>query len=139
MRVVTLLLSVPVSPVQALCWCAAHDGCNGTPLRGHELGQVQQLLILLARPLGLFDAGVQPLVPAVQRSTATHMLALLSQYHTQDTQYSQSWVTSLLWHGLRLSELRYQSCGMNHILSYVMHGPCRWWRKVGVIVGEARL
>jgi len=57
-----------ISPVEALCWCASHNGCNGAPLRGHELGQVQQLLILLSRPLSLLDAGVQPLIPTHQHS-----------------------------------------------------------------------
>jgi hypothetical protein len=57
-------VSLHCPPVQALCWCAAHDGCNGAPLCGHELGQMQQLLILLTCPLCLFDAGVQPLIPA---------------------------------------------------------------------------
>lgn len=50
--------------LEALLRGAAHHGRNGAPLRGHDLGQVQQLLILLTRPLGLFDAGVEPLVPA---------------------------------------------------------------------------
>lgn len=40
------------SPRQhSLRGCAAHDGRNGAPLRGHQLGQMQQLLILLPRPL----------------------------------------------------------------------------------------
>lgn len=55
-----------VSPVQALRWGAPNNGCNGAPLRGHELCQVQQLFILLACPLRLLDAGVQPFIPDAQ-------------------------------------------------------------------------
>lgn len=51
---------------QALCSSSPNDGGNGSPLGWHQLGQVQQLLLLLPRPLCLFDAGVQPLVPVVR-------------------------------------------------------------------------
>jgi len=50
--------------LQALHGGAADDGRDGAPLRRQQLGQVQQLLVLLARPLGLLDCRVQPLVPA---------------------------------------------------------------------------
>ena len=49
---------------QALSWRPTHDGCNGSPLSGHQLGQMQQLLIFLSCPLSLFDGWVEPLVPA---------------------------------------------------------------------------
>lgn len=39
------------------------DRRNGPPLRWHELGKVEQFLLLLARPLRLLDAGVEPLIP----------------------------------------------------------------------------
>mmetsp|Transcript_14021 Transcript_14021/g.37874 ORF Transcript_14021/g.37874 Transcript_14021/m.37874 type:complete len:241 (+) Transcript_14021:1864-2586(+) len=54
----------PLVSIQALCGRATHDGRNGSPLRGHELGQVQQLFILLTRPLCLLDAGIKPLKPS---------------------------------------------------------------------------
>ena len=44
--------------LQALGGGAAHDGGDGAPLAGHELGEVQQLFILLTGPLRLFDARV---------------------------------------------------------------------------------
>jgi len=53
--------------VQALRGRAAHDGSDGAPLCGHELGQVQQLFILFASPLRLFDARIQPLIPVEDR------------------------------------------------------------------------
>jgi hypothetical protein len=37
---------------------------DGPPLRRVQLREVQQLLLLLPRPLRLLDAGVEPLVPA---------------------------------------------------------------------------
>jgi hypothetical protein len=46
-----------------LCRGAPHNGRNGAPLGRHELGQVQQLLILVARPLGFLDRRVQPFKP----------------------------------------------------------------------------
>ena len=49
--------------VEALGWGAAHDWGDGAPLAGHELGQVEQLLVLLAGPLCLFDGRVEPLIP----------------------------------------------------------------------------
>lgn len=50
--------------LQALCRGAADNRGNGAPLRWHELGEMQQLLILLPGPLCLLYARVQPLVPA---------------------------------------------------------------------------
>ena len=50
--------------LEALSGRPAHDGSYGAPLRGHELGKVEQLLILFPGPLRLLDAGVQPLIPA---------------------------------------------------------------------------
>ena len=52
--------------LQALRRRAAHDGCNGAPLRGHELGQVQQLLVLLRGAGGwrCWHAGRGPAWPA---------------------------------------------------------------------------
>lgn len=49
---------------EALSGRAAHDGGDGSPLGGHELGEMEQLLLLLPTPLRLLDARVQPLVPA---------------------------------------------------------------------------
>lgn len=50
--------------LEALPSCATDDGSNAAPLHWHELGQVQQPLLLLTRPLGFLDRGVQPLIPA---------------------------------------------------------------------------
>lgn len=72
--------------VQALGRRPAHDGGDGAPLGGHDLGKMKELLVLLrkaasergrggrrrgeggerdlAGPLGLLDAGVEPLIPA---------------------------------------------------------------------------
>lgn len=49
--------------LQALVGGAPHYGRNGAPLAGHDLGQVEELFVLLPSPLRLLDAGVQPLVP----------------------------------------------------------------------------
>lgn len=49
---------------EALSGRAAHDGGDGSPLGGHELGEMEQLLLLLPTPLRFLDARVQPLVPA---------------------------------------------------------------------------
>lgn len=50
--------------LQTLCWCPAHDGCNSTPLGGHQLGKMQKFLIFLPCPLCFLDGWVEPLVPA---------------------------------------------------------------------------
>ena len=50
--------------LQTLGSSASYDGGDGPPLGGHQLGQVKQLLLLLPRPLGLLDAGVQSFIPA---------------------------------------------------------------------------
>jgi hypothetical protein len=62
-------LSLSHKPVQALRRCATNNGCDCAPLGGHELGKVQQLFIFITGPLGLLDAGVEPLIPA---SAYTH-------------------------------------------------------------------
>lgn len=50
--------------LQALGCRASNDGSNSAPLRGHQLGQMQQFLILLPRPLDLTDTGIQPFNPS---------------------------------------------------------------------------
>lgn len=55
--------------LQTLGGGASDDGGDGPPLSGHQLGQVKQLLFLLSGPFRLFDAGVQPLVPAATSKT----------------------------------------------------------------------
>ena len=60
--------------LQALCGGAPHKRGNGPPLAGHHLCQMQQLLLLLLRPLGLFDAGVQPFIPPGLRSNMRESL-----------------------------------------------------------------
>ncbi|EJK56612.1 hypothetical protein THAOC_23467, partial [Thalassiosira oceanica] len=40
-----------------------HERPDGAPLRRHQLGQVQELLVLLPAPLHLAHGRVQPLVP----------------------------------------------------------------------------
>lgn len=57
-------LSLSHKPVQALRRCATNNGCDCAPLGGHELGKVQQLFIFITGPLGLLDAGVEPLIPS---------------------------------------------------------------------------
>lgn len=49
--------------LQTLGRCTSNNWGDGPPLSWHQLGQVQQLLVLLARPFCLLDAGIQPLVP----------------------------------------------------------------------------
>lgn len=51
-------------PVQALGCGSADDGRDGPPLGRHELGQVEQFLVLIAGPLDFADAGVEPFGPA---------------------------------------------------------------------------
>ena len=41
--------------LEALGGGAADDGRDGAPLAGHQLGQVQQLLLLLVAPLRLWE------------------------------------------------------------------------------------
>ena len=62
-------------------------------LGGHELGQVEQLLVLVARPLalGLLDGGVQPLEPA--------RLALLGRLAVQQRADSRPLVFAVLHDG----------------------------------------
>uniref|UniRef100_A0A1I8HLX8 Guanylate cyclase domain-containing protein n=1 Tax=Macrostomum lignano TaxID=282301 RepID=A0A1I8HLX8_9PLAT len=50
--------------LQALGGCAANYRRNGAPLGGHQLGHVDEFLVLLAGPFGLFNTGIQPFVPA---------------------------------------------------------------------------
>ena len=50
--------------LQTLRRGAADDGRDGAPLRRHQLGQVQQLLVFLAAPFDFPDAWVQPFGPA---------------------------------------------------------------------------
>lgn len=50
--------------IKTLSGSATNNGSDSPPLRGHELCQVQQLLILLPSPLCLLDRWVQPLEPA---------------------------------------------------------------------------
>lgn len=50
--------------LQALGSSSSNNGSDGPPLSGHQLGQMQQLLLFLSGPFCLLDAGVQPLVPA---------------------------------------------------------------------------
>lgn len=50
--------------LQALGSSASNDGSNGPPLGGHQLGQMEQLLLLFSGPFGFLDAGIQPFVPA---------------------------------------------------------------------------
>jgi hypothetical protein len=47
-----------------LCSGPANDGRNRTPLRGHQLRKMQQLLVFLATPFDFPDAWVQPFGPA---------------------------------------------------------------------------
>lgn len=49
--------------LQTLGSGSSDDGGNGSPLGGHQLGQMEQLLFLLSGPFCLFDARVKPLVP----------------------------------------------------------------------------
>eukprot|EP00962_Isochrysis_galbana_P022508 scaffold6732_cov99-Isochrysis_galbana.AAC.2 len=58
------LVEQPLVVLQALRGGPADDRGNCTPLRRHQLGQVQQLFLLIARPLRLLDRRVEPLVPA---------------------------------------------------------------------------
>jgi hypothetical protein len=56
-------------------------------LGGHELGEVEELLVFLLGPFGLFDGRVEPFIPALpttsviklmpERSSDSHGLALL--------------------------------------------------------------
>lgn len=50
--------------LQALGSSSSNNGSDGPPLSGHQLGQMQQLLLFFSGPFCLLDAGVQPLVPA---------------------------------------------------------------------------
>ena len=62
--------------LQALGSGAADDWSDGSPLGGHQLGQMQQLLLLLSGPLCLFDAGVQPLIPTDRAGTGDPLRTL---------------------------------------------------------------
>lgn len=50
-------------PLQALRRSPANNGCYCTPLRGHKLREVKELLILRLGPFCLLDRGVEPFVP----------------------------------------------------------------------------
>lgn len=50
--------------LQTLGSSTSYDRSNGSPLSGHQLGQMKQLLLLFSGPFCFLDAGVQPLVPA---------------------------------------------------------------------------
>lgn len=50
--------------LQTLGSSTSYDRSDGSPLRGHQLGQMKQLLLFLSGPFCFLDAGVQPLVPA---------------------------------------------------------------------------
>lgn len=50
--------------LQALSCSASNYWRYGAPLRRHQLGQMQQLFIFLARPFRLLNTRIQPLVPA---------------------------------------------------------------------------
>lgn len=55
---------------------------DGPPLRGHQLRQVKQLLLFLAGPFCLLDAGVKPLVPGThQHNNLTSRLTLTTQIY----------------------------------------------------------
>merc|ERR1719192_3029838 len=49
--------------LQALSGGPADDWSDGPPLCGHQLGQVEQLLVLLLRPLCLLERRIKPLKP----------------------------------------------------------------------------
>ena len=83
-------------PLQALRGRPAHDGRDGAPLSGHELGEVQKFLILLPGPLRLLDARVQPLVPP--------RLALLRGLANQERGDARPLVLAVLHHR-RLQDL----------------------------------
>lgn len=53
-------------PVEALRGRAADNGCDRSPLAGHQLCQVKELLILLTGPFCFPDTGVQPLIPVCE-------------------------------------------------------------------------
>lgn len=55
---------------ETLMRCPPHDGSDGPPLRGEELGEMKKFLFFFSRPLGLLYARVQPLVPD-RRATRT--------------------------------------------------------------------
>lgn len=74
--------------LEALGGGAADDGGNGPPLGGHQLGQVQQLFLLLPRPLRLLDARVQPLVPAQRLRTSGCPVERLGEHKSMYQQAS---------------------------------------------------
>lgn len=55
--------------LQTLGGRAAYDGRDGSPLGGHQLGQMKKLLLLLSGPLRFLNAGVQPFVPEEKPET----------------------------------------------------------------------
>ena len=62
-KLIWYLVEQVLVALEALRGCPADDGSDGPPLRGHQLGEVKQLLVLVARPLRLLDRRVQPLEP----------------------------------------------------------------------------
>lgn len=57
--------------LQTLSGRPANDGCDRSPLSGHQFGQMQEFLLLLTWPFCLLNTGVQPLVPAPQMTHIT--------------------------------------------------------------------
>ena len=43
-------------PLQTLGGGPAHNGSNGTPLGGHQLGKMEEFLVFFTGPLSLLDA-----------------------------------------------------------------------------------
>ena len=72
--------------LQTLGSGASYDGGDGPPLGGHQLGQVEQLLLLLPRPLGLLDAGLQPFIPTHKANTQAFNTLTVDNIHTFGTQ-----------------------------------------------------
>ncbi|CRK27851.1 hypothetical protein BN1708_004512 [Verticillium longisporum] len=77
--------------LEALVGGAADDGGNGAPLGRHELGEVQELLVLLLAPFDLLDAGVEPFVPS--------RFALLGRLARQQGRHARPLVEAIFRHG----------------------------------------
>mmetsp|Transcript_20181 Transcript_20181/g.32242 ORF Transcript_20181/g.32242 Transcript_20181/m.32242 type:complete len:267 (+) Transcript_20181:594-1394(+) len=77
--------------LEALCGGPTYDGRDAPPLTRHDLGEMQQFLVLGLTPLRLLDARVQPFVPT--------RFALLGRLAHQQRRDARPLIQTVLHHG----------------------------------------